>query len=96
MVTIFVRTNKQTNEQTDGQPGKHNAFAKTVGWRRHNKYQWFLSVHVVLSLESQLIGRNAPSNRRPVVDNKRKMPGHKLRSVLCISFSALTLLAVRL
>jgi len=42
--------------------------------------------------DSQHKGRNTPSMRSPVVYEERMRPGHWLESVLCVSFSALTLL----
>jgi len=37
-------------------------------------------------------GNNILITRSPVVDNERMRPGHGLKSVLCVAYSALTLL----
>jgi len=46
---------------------------------------------LLLALENRCKGSNALYVRSPVVDEERMRPGHWLRSVLCVSFSALTL-----
>jgi len=45
---------------------------------------------VILAPESHHKGSNAPSAKSPDVDQGRMRPGHWLRSMLCIPFSALT------
>jgi len=46
----------------------------------------------VLSLECQYKGSYAPSVRIPVVDEERMRQGRWMESVICVSFSASTLL----
>jgi len=46
----------------------------------------------VLASKSWHNGINTHSIRRPVVDEERMRPGHWLGTVLCVSFSALTMI----
>ena len=57
--------------------------SKSVGFS-YNMWNW--------RLDSQCKGNNAPSTKSLVVDKDRKRPGRWLRLVLCVSFSALTLM----
>ena len=49
-------------------------------------------VWLVLASESHCRGINTASTWRPLVDEERMMPGHWLGLVICVSFSALSLL----
>jgi len=46
----------------------------------------------VLTSESQCKSSNAPSNSSLMLDDESMRPGHWLGSLLCVFFSALTLL----
>jgi len=58
------------------------------------KLKWLVSwlTFQVLVSKSWHNGRNVPSIKSPVMDKERLWPGHWLGSVLCVSFSALSLL----
>ena len=51
-----------------------------------------VSCSVVLASKSRCRGSSGPSIRSLVVDEERMRPGHWLGSVLCVPFSALTLI----
>jgi len=48
-------------------------------------------IQLVQALESRWKRSSVPSIRSPLVDEERMRPGHWLRPVLCVSFSALSL-----